>query len=306
MPKYRLRAYLYLLTVGIIWGAASPIIKFTLGGIDPLPFLAYRFFISGIIAIVILGIKPPKIHNLKKNLPLILLYGFMSFTIALGALFFGLDNSTVLELSLIGMVSPLVITLGGMFLFHDHVTKRERLGIGIAIAGVTINSIVPLFLGGSAEFSGNILLGFYLLADASSILISKKLLRDGVDPIATTLIGFIVAAVTLIPLAIGKYGFSEIIASIEVLPLKYHLGVWYMAILSGLVAYYLSNKAEKSIEVSEVSLFYYLQPIFTVPLAVLWLGEAITLPFILGASITALGVYIAEKKIKKLNSSNTS
>mgnify|MGYP001597495960 CR=1 FL=1 len=53
MNPARLRAYLMLLVVAVIWGIASPVIKYTLGGFDPLTFLTYRFGISSIISIVI-------------------------------------------------------------------------------------------------------------------------------------------------------------------------------------------------------------------------------------------------------------
>lgn len=301
MPKYRLQAYLSLLAVALIWGAASPIIKFTLGGIDPLPFLAYRFFISGIIAALFLLIKRPKFHNPQKSLPLIGVYGVLAFTIGLGALFVGLDNSTVLDLTLIGAISPLVITIGGSFFFHDHVTRREKLGITLALSGVIIDSLLPLFMGGSAKLSGNLFLILYLLADAGAILLAKEILRLKVSPVATTMMGFIIAAFTLIPLAISQYGLREILFEVQNLPFQYHLGVWYMAIFSGLIAYFLAIRGEKSIEVSEASLFYYLQPIFTVPLAVLWLGETITPTFIIGALLIGLGVFIAERKVKKIS-----
>ena len=74
------------------------------------------------------------------------------------------------------------------------------------------------------------------------------------------------------------------------------MGVWYMALISGSLAYYLYVKAQRSIEVSEAILFNYLQPVFSIPLALFWLGEKITPAFLLGALIIALGVIIAEYK----------
>jgi drug/metabolite transporter (DMT)-like permease len=83
--------------------------------------------------------------------------------------------------------------------------------------------------------------------------------------------------------------------------LQYHAGVWYMAILSGTLAYFLYVRGQKSIEVSEAALFNYLQPIFSIPLAVFWLQESLTPTFVIGAIIIACGVIIAEykKKYKK-------
>ncbi|PJA42810.1 EamA family transporter, partial [Candidatus Woesebacteria bacterium CG_4_9_14_3_um_filter_39_10] len=43
MNPHRLKAYILLLIVAVIWGIAGPVIKFTLGGFPPLLFLTYRF-----------------------------------------------------------------------------------------------------------------------------------------------------------------------------------------------------------------------------------------------------------------------
>jgi len=74
-----------------------------------------------------------------------------------------------------------------------------------------------------------------------------------------------------------------------------------MAIFSGSIAYYLFVRAQKSIEVSEAVLFNYLQPIVTIPLAIIWLNERLSTSFILGAIIIAIGLIIAEYKKKRYN-----
>lgn len=79
------------------------------------------------------------------------------------------------------------------------------------------------------------------------------------------------------------------------------MGVLYMALFSGSLAYYLSNKAQKTIEIGEQSLFSYLNPLFSIPLAVFWLGETITPLFIAGSVVVTAGVIIAETKKKVFN-----
>lgn len=297
MGKLRLRSYFYLLCVAVIWGAAGPVIKFTLGGIRPLPFLAYRFTISAFFALAFFALKGLKLPKLKENLVPTLIYGLLAFSIALGALFTGLEKSSVLDLALIATVGPLVIAAGGAIFFKDHITKREKIGISIVILGATINSLYPLLTGNSnARLSGNLFIILFLLADSASALYAKRMVQKNIPPETLTNIGFIVGAATLIPFSFITHGSSSVINSIVTLPFKYHLGVWYMALLSGSLAYFLYVRGQKSIEVSEAALFYYLQPIFSVPLAVFWLGEQITLPFIIGAALISTGVIIAEFK----------
>ncbi len=300
MNSRRLQSYLFLLTVALIWGVASPVIKFTLQGIDPLPFLAYRFAIAAIFSLIFFAIKikqGKKFNRLKAHLPFALLYSLLAVPIGLGILFFGLDKTTVLDLTLIGVVGPLLVTVGGAYFFRDHITHREKIGISIVLVGVLFNSFFPIFRSASdVRLTGNILLLVYLLADASSVLMAKRAVRYKIKSSNLTNLAFIVGAVTVIPLAIFLYGANNLVASITTLPLKYHLGVWYMALLSGNLAYFLYVRAQRTIEVSEATLFSYLQPVFMIPLAIFWLGESLSASFTIGAIIIAIGLFIAETK----------
>ena len=297
MTSYRARAYLFLILTAVIWGAASPVIKYTLDGIDPLPFLAYRFAIASIFSILYFLFKGLRLPKLKTALPIIAIYGLLAVPIALGALFSGLDRSTVLDLTLIGVLVPLLVTAGGAIFFRDHITRREKIGIAIVFIGVLINALAPFYSSGKQiRLTGNFFLLAFLLADTSSVLVAKKATRAKIRPSTLTNFAFIIGALTIIPIAITTQGASELISAITELPLKYHLGIWYMALISGNLAYFLYVRGHRSIEVSEATLFNYLQPVFAVPLAIFWLGEKITPTFIVGAVFITLGLIFAEYK----------
>jgi drug/metabolite transporter (DMT)-like permease len=301
MSTYRRNAYTTLFISSLIWGVAAPVIKFTLQGIDVIPFLTYRFIVAGLFSLPFVLFTKLKIPNKSRNLPFVLLYGLLAFTIALGFLFLGLKQSGVLDLTLITIISPLLAVAGGAIVFKDHITKREKTGISLALIGVITVTLLPL-LGGEdgVHFSGNIALLTFLVIDVVGILIGKKLLKKGVEPSALTHWGFVISAVAVTPFAIAVYGAEPLWQAIATLKLEYHLGVWYMALVSGTLAYYLYARGQRTIEVSEAALFKYLQPIFAVPLAMLWLGEKFTPLFILGAAIIAFGIFVAESKRQKL------
>ena len=300
MNPHRLRSYIYLVIAAAIWGAAAPVIKFTLGGIEPLPFLAYRFSISAIISIVFFQVKGVKLPKPIKYLVPSAIYGLLAFTIGLGALFYGLEKSTVLDLTLISTIGPLIITACGALIFKDHITKREKVGVTIVFLGALINSILPLVNNGSGtRLTGNIFIFVFLFADTAAILLAKSLVKRNIPSLTLTNLGFIIGALTIIPFAFFVHGTGNVINTVLTLPIKYHVGVWYMALVSGSLAYFLRIAAQKSIEVSEATLFSYLQPIFAIPLAILWLGEQITRSFIVGAILIAFGITIAEYKKRR-------
>lgn len=303
MNSARTRAYVELLITAAIWGAAGPIIKYTLTGFDSLTFLTYRFGISTIIALVfflILGLHLPKNKPDFWNL---MGYGFLTSTVSLGFLFFGLENTTVLDMSLITLANPLLVSIAGVMFLAEHITKREKLGMGIALLGTGLTVIEPLIQnhGGALRLSGNIFIVGYLIATAWATVIAKKLLRNGVDPLTMTNVSFVIGFLSFLPFMF----FSKAsISSIYHAPMPFHLGVIYMALLSGTLAYFLYEKAQKTVEIGEASLFSYLYPLFSTPLAVVWLGETVTPMFIIGAVVIAIGVAIAEIKKKRYNSTS--
>ena len=148
------------------------------------------------------------------------------------------------------------------------------------------------------QLEGNLLVLLAILISVATSVLAKKLLRERLDMMTATNLTFIVGFATMAPIAILLTGFSGTLGQITSLPLNVHLAVVYMALISGTLAYYFWLKGEKSIEVGEVGIFTYLQPVFATPLAIVWLGEQITLPFVVGAVVIALGVGIAEYKKK--------
>ncbi|OGM17368.1 hypothetical protein A2V55_00175 [Candidatus Woesebacteria bacterium RBG_19FT_COMBO_37_29] len=303
MNPHRLRAYILLIIVSLIWAAAGPIIKYTLGVLPPLTFLTYRFAIStvfGLIAFIFIGFSLPKD---KKSLALIAIYGLFTSTIALGLLFWGLEKTTVVDMSLISITGPIMITIAGVIFLKERVTKREKIGMSIALIGMVTTVIEPILGGdGISRLSGNILIILYLLGNTISIVLLKILLRQGIKPIILSSISFIIGFLTILPLTLIKYGAANIFQTLQEIPLPYHLAVFFLAILSGNIAYALSDKAQKTIEISEAALFSYLYPVLSIPIAVLWLKEKVSITFLFGAIIIAVGIFVAEFKRRSVAS----
>lgn len=293
----RIHAYVLLLVTVAIWGAAAPIIKFTLGELQPVLFLFYRFTISAVAALALSAIIGFKLPSNRNVLLLTLLYGFLTSTVSLGLVFFGLERTTAVNASLIGVIGPILVTVAGVLFLHEHVTSREKIGIGIAVLGATLTVLEPLLQrADGSTLTGNILIFASLLVAVVTTVIAKILLRDNVEAATATSISFFVGFITFVPITLLAYTPNEVVAQIKQVSLPYHLGVWYMALLSGNLAYFIWHKAQKTIEIGEAAIFGYLGPLFAIPLAVLWLKEVINTTFIIGAVIIAVGVFIAEYK----------
>lgn len=303
MNKVRLKAFLLLLTVSIIWGIAGPVIKLTLAEVPPFIFLTYRFLISSLVAIPVLYFTKFKLsHDPKVNFK-IFFASFLNSTGALGLLFWGAEKTTLLQMSLITVFGPILSVLMGYLFLHDHITKREKLGIGITFLG-SIFIIIEPFLEGvnvSGNFYGNLAILGYVVSTAIAGLFMKEVMRSGIAPIGLTNLSFIIGFITMLPVVLFFHSQSNILNTIYNIPFAYHAGVFYMALVSGSLAFTLQNMAQKSIELSEAAVFMYLYPILSGILAVFVLGDKFTAYTAIGSAITILGIIIAEVKKRRYN-----
>ncbi len=302
MNSYRLRAcYLFLIVV-LIWGAAGPVIKLTLNGLSPDIFLLYRFFLSSLVTLFLIPFGILKFPRNSKILLNVFLYGFLNSTVSLGLLFWGTEKTTLLDMSLISILGPVITILFGYYFLKETITLKEKIGIAIAIIGSGIILIEPILdiRDGLGPIFGNILIFGSIITAAASTVILKKLLRENINPVALSNISFLIGFLTLVPFILIKYKIVYLTTVLFNLPLVYHLGVFYMAFLSGTLAYALVNTAQKSIEVSEAALFSYLYPIISAILAVFLLGDKLTLAVVIGSTITFVGVAVAEIKKRSL------
>lgn len=301
----RLKAYTYLLITAIIWGIASPVIKYTLQFIEPFSFLFWRFLITCLIFLPILLIykKHKKIKLGFKKIIKLSSLGFLGTTLSLSLLFIGYKYTTAIDGALIFSVAPIIVVIGGALFLKEVVTKQEKIGSLIALAGSIVTVIQPILEGKALAFQ-NIKGNLFVLASAVSwavycLLVRKAEFKEKVDPLVLTAIGFLAGFATIIPFFIWEQ-LSNNCITIASLPNHYSLpGILYMTIFSSVIAYFTYNLGFSLIEASEATIFDYLKPIFAAPIAVLWLKEQITLPFLAGAGLIALGVILTEYRVKK-------
>ncbi len=292
----RFKAFTYLFLAALIWGFAAIVIKHTLLGVPPFLFLLYRFGIASGVSIPMLSHSRKTLNIKASNAILIILYALFSTTISLSLLFIGLTKTSVLVLSLVSLASPLLLIAASVIFLKERVTKHEKIGITLAFFGTLLTIIEPLLLsnGHAGELTGNIFILLSVTTDAISILILKKLMHRNVSPKDLTNISFLVGFITLLPIILLMYDAKALVTTFVSIKPEYMAGIIYMALFSGTLAYFFRAKGQKTVKVSEASLFGYLQSVFTVIFAIAFLHESFTLAFAVGASIIATGIFIAE------------
>jgi len=287
MTKKRILAYTLLLLTAMLWGFAAPIVKYTLAFIDPIGFLFYRFLLVSLLFSIPFLITFKKKPVSPIQLTKLGLVGVLGGPITLLLIFFGAEKTTAIDASLIVAMAPILIVLAGSIFLKEKVTRWENLGLLVALAGTAVTIIQPLIEGAAfarVQFSPLVLTaltffsGFLIL---TPIFFYQKLTPffEELQPPYMMESGAIFTIFDIHPKAI--------------------FGILYMSIFSSIIAYTTYNWGLSLIEASEATLFTYLQPIFAAPLAYFWLKETITAPFLIGASLIALGVFLTEYRGKK-------
>ena len=292
MAQKRKLSYLALLSTAAIWGIAGPVIKATLHYLPPFTFLFYRFLFSSVICLPIFIYQWIQKKITFADLPKLFFMGLMSATINLSLIFLGYERTTALDGALISSVTPIFIVIGGVIFFKEKVTVMDRTGLAIVLLGTLITIIQPLLENNvlaQKNIAGNFLILLAGIQWTAYVLLAKKDFKHH-SPLVLTTSASLVGLLTFLPLSFAETGLQASFTAPS------FMGVLYMAFFSYVLAYFFYNFGVSKIEVSEATIFSYLNPIFAAPLAVFWLKETVTLPFLLGAIIIILGVILTEYK----------
>lgn len=296
MKKNRLTAYILLLIVSAIWGVAAPVIKYTLDYIPPFIFLSYRFFLSALLSSVWILFNRREVNNPKLDLNLAVLYSLLSYPLSLGFLFYGLNMTSSLSASILSITGPLFIMVLGALLLKDHITRAEIAGTVIVLIGA---SLIVFWSDGAANdglgsMSGNIMILISFIFDGIAAVVAKIMSKKDASMSAVSHISFLVAFIALLPILTFNHSPERIFETVINAPIQAHIGVLYMALLSGTLAYTLRNIAVGMVEVSETAIFYYLHPVWAFPVSILWLGEKMSPATAVGTAIIIAGVVVSE------------
>lgn len=286
------KAYAALLITALLWGVGPSIIKYTLSFASVENFLFFRFTIASAIVIIPLIVSLIKVKPALADLIKILLLGALGTPITIYLLFAGVNKTSAIESSVIWILSPTFIVIGGVLFLKEEVEKAEKVGLGLILLGTTFTIINPLITNGLnlTNFRGNMLVLAGTLCWSAYSLLVKKFNSKTITPFILTATSFVVAFVCFLPLSINQW--SQL--SVPAWP-----GIIYMALFGSVFAYLGYTYGISKIEVSEASIFTHLQPIFGVPTAMVLLGEKINFLFIVGAVLIAGGIVISESKSAK-------
>ena len=320
LPKKIVIAHICLLGATLIWGAAGPVIKITLGYIPPAIFLSLRFLIVAIVLLpyTVYELTKTKVH--PKDYVNLFILGLLSQS-AILLIFIAYKYTTVLDATIIGVAGAILSVYMGHYFYKDELDRRLTVGLILASMGTLVVVLEPLLSNGAhigisgKKVLGNLLVILYNLSWITFLLFSKmsmgenskelkrelrflriKPMKQVYSPTLIVSLSFYVGLITTIPFAITEYIKTGMIFNLNTIEPIGIFGLFYMAIMSSIVAYMLYGYGLEFARISDTALYGYLQPLLTLPFAYYLIGEIPNLYMLVGGAIIVIGVIIAEAR----------
>ena len=289
MSTYK-KAVLALIVANTIWGAASPIYKWSFTSISPLTLAFYRFAIPAVILLFFVK-KMQRIQ--PKDFLYFILLGILNCTINVGFYLMGLLYAPSIDAPVIGSSGPIFVLLASALFLREKTTKKLLFGNLIGLTGVLFIVLQPVgSLVQNHSIFGNFLFIFATIAGAIATVIARKLAKK-YNFLTLSFWTFFIAAISFLPIPIDDYMHHvQLILNLHSLT-----GILFGALASSLLAYLLLFYGLRYINASQTTAFTYVDPVSAVFIAIPLVHEYPTTIFILGSALILVGIYIAEGRI---------
>ena len=267
----------------VLWGSQYVISKIALRTVPPVTLLALRYLVSVPALFIVLRLRHALIPVKKGDWPILFAIGFTGYFASFCLQMLGINRLTGSVSSLLGAMNPIFIPILAAFFLHERITPAKIACVALSMAGV----VVIVGVDGTIDASGALLmLASVFLWSTASIIIRR--VSGRYDPMQIALIAILCA----LPLT-GGWSLIELQSAPCSFTLESVLAVLYMGVLGTAVTHSLWNYSLRVMDASFCSMFYPMQPLVSSILGVLFLHEAVTPGFVIGALMICCGIVAA-------------
>lgn len=277
------RRLIPLFAAFVLWGSQYVISKIALRTVPPVTLLALRYLVSVPALFIVLRLRHALTPIKKGDWPILFAIGFTGYFASFCLQMLGINRLTGSVSSLLGAMNPIFIPILAAFFLHERITPAKIACVALSMAGV----VVIVGVDGTVDASGALLmLASVFLWSTASIIIRR--VSGRYDPMQIALIAILCA----LPFT-GGWSLIELQSAPCSFTLESVLAVLYMGVLGTAVTHSLWNYSLRVMDASFCSMFYPMQPLVSSILGVLFLHEAVTPGFVIGALMICCGIVAA-------------
>ena len=281
--------YAVLLVQSLMASGTHIVAKVIVREVDAFTLTLVRSVISALVMGLILLFRGGPIRLWREERKMLLSLSFLAIPVNQFLFLFGIRYTTASNAALLYATTPILVLIFSRMFLSERLTSVKIIGVILGFAGV-MTVIFERGISASMEYLlGNVLIGFAVMAWGLYTVFGRRLIvRYGaVEASSMTLI---IGTLMFIPIGIVP----ALHFPFETLSSSSWMAILYLAIITSVFSYFLWYYALGRAEAGKVALFANLQPILTTILAVLLLGQEITLAFVIGGMIALAGVIIAQ------------
>lgn len=277
------RRLIPLFAAFVLWGSQYVISKIALRTVPPVTLLALRYLVSVPALFIVLRLRHALTPVKKGDWPILFAIGFTGYFASFCLQMLGINRLTGSVSSLLGAMNPIFIPILAALFLHERITPAKIACVALSMAGV----VVIVGVDGTVDASGALLmLASVFLWSTASIIIRR--VSERYDPMQIALIAILCA----LPFT-GGWSLIELQSAPCSFTLESVLAVLYMGVLGTAVTHSLWNYSLRVMDASFCSMFYPMQPLVSSILGVLFLHEAVTPGFVIGALMICCGIVAA-------------
>lgn len=277
----------------VFWAGAFVAGKFSMGQFSPVTVSFFRFFIATLIIFpIMMKVEKDRWKLGKRDLLTVVIIGFIGMVGYHMFFYTALKYTTAINASVIGAMNPLVMNVVSVFFLKAKLGWKRLGAILLSLSGVILiitNGDIGSFARGGFN-PGDFLMMMAVFCWVAYGIISKKVMEN-YSPLIITAYSFLTAAIILFPFAMMDFGTGYLPKT----TFSGWMAIVYMAIFPSVVGYLVQQMSFKKLGTGKTMMFVNLVPVFSIILAVIFLGETISMLKIFFAMMIIAGVYLSIK-----------
>ena len=275
------RAIVMGIAFALMWSSAFTSARVIVAQASPLASLSLRFFISGLIGIMIAKWLGQSFDLTRNQWRATFIFGIFQNALYLGLNFVAMQTIEASLASIIASSMPLMVAFAGWIVFGDKLAPLALIGLIAGFVGVSL--IMGLRLSGGADLMGLAL----CVAGALALTVATLSVRgasEGGNVMMVVGLQMIVGAVAL---GVASYFTEDIQVTMSA---SLIMAFVYTTLVPGLAATFVWFQLVNRIGAIKAATFHFLNPFFGVLIAAILLGEAMSLLDFVGVGIITAGI----------------
>lgn len=276
-----IRSLIMGVSFALMWSSAFAVARVAVAYASPLYLLSARFFISGILAIIMARMLGETARLTRQQWFAVVMFGLLQNGVYLGVNFVAMQWIEASLAAIIASLLPLLVALSGWMFLRERLSLPAVFGLIVGAIGVFV--IMSARLSGGADPTGVILCFIGVGALTFATLMVRGAISGG-NVIMTVGFSMLTGSIVLLFVAMATEEW--------VWNWSWQLGLAfsYSILVSGLAATLVWFYLVRRIGATRASSFHFLNPFLGIAIASLIVGESLTFRDIIGVAIISIGI----------------